>query len=472
MARSGRRRRRRSLFWGSFYLNPSIQYMITIASAIVLAGFVFSGFLLFRYADSEDLIARGKRQMAEGKVAWAAQTFQTLVNKYQDNYEGHLLLGQAYLELGEQRKAEQEFRIAADLKSDDDDGNAGPEVAMSKLAIARGEFEEAESLLLNAIKASNLSEKNLPPDVKEALFELYDTWGDRLMAQQADTEAGEGGQNYEAVSEKYEKALRYAYDYQMEERLKEKLTQVIDQHAKELADAKQYEDAIRELKKSIHYRYLPDTLIKIGSYYERTKHLDNAIEWYRKAFEADPNAISLQLTNVLLQKGRLLLDQKKNTEAQKYFAEAEQIGERAKLPPEVMYPVSVTEVQLGPDVDYDTGEFDARVNVKFANGGVRPLNFLIARAVYISGGRTITEVSEVVASPGKPLDGKGKKGSVRAISIAPMHKLNIHQLEKGQLVVKIFIAYSEGEDQEWKVKAIQEAVIKDSSIPDIFSQPV
>jgi tetratricopeptide (TPR) repeat protein len=465
MSRLGRRKRRRSFFWGSLYLNPSIQYMVTITSAIVLAGFVFSGFLLFRYADSEDLISRGKRQMSEGKVAWAAQTFQTLVNKYRDSYEGHLLLGQAYLELNEPRKAEQEFRLAASLKSGKD-GDQGPEVAMSKLAIAQGEFEKAEKLLIDTLRASKTSEKNIPPDVKEALFELYDTWGDKLMEQEGEAK------DYGAISRRYERALHYAYDYQLEERVKEKLTEVIDRYAKELADAKDYEEAIVQLKKSVRYRYLPDTLVKIGSYYERMNNLDQAIVWYKKAFEADPDAISLQLTNVLLKKGRILLDQKKNEEAQKYFKEAETISAQAKLPMDKIYPIKVAEVQLVPDVDYDTGEFDARVTVRFSNEGIRPLNFLVAKAVYMSGDQIITEVSDVVATPEKPMNAKGEKGNVRSITVSPKNKLNIHSLEKGQLMVKIYIAYSEGEDPQWTMKAIQETIIKNSDVPDIFSQPV
>ncbi len=459
MKRHKKRPRNRNAFVGAFYRNPAIQYATTVVSAIALAGFIFSGILLFRYADTADLISQGQRQMSEGKVALAARTFQILVNRHPESYEGHLLLGKAYLELDERRKAEQEFKIASSLKTRGRGiTGEGAEIAMSKLAIAQKDFNKAEDLLIKAYKKSPRDE-----ELQEALFELYETWGDTLSE--------EPNKDYNEIIKKYEKSLRYVDEYRLEEMVKEKLMGIIAVYTDELRVQKDHKKIIRLLSKSLKYQYLPDSMIQIAESYEKLNQLDDAIDWYRKAFDANPSVVSIRLTDVLVKRGRQLLDEKKPEEAQKYFDEADQISKLANIPLDTLYPVKATEVHMASVIDGETGEFEPKVNVKFVNEADRPLNFLLAKAVFLSGDEEVAVITETVATPEEPLGVKGSKAATRTLTLKPENKLNIHQLKKPQLQVRISVAYSEGPNQAWKVKALQEAAIKRPEPTSATSNP-
>lgn len=448
MSRFGRRRRQRKTFFGNFYQNPQVQYLTTIVSAIALAGFVFSGFLLFRFTDEEDLINRGRMQLAEGKVAWAAKTFQTLVSHHSDSYEGHLLLGQAYLQLDERRKAEQEFEIAASLKNKG--GDSAPEIALSKVAMAQGDFAKAEEILNKAYRR-NRKDK----DVRQAMFELYNQWGDTLN-EPAD-------KDYGLIVQKFQNALRYASDYQDQQGVEEKLVDAIHTYTDRLIAMKDYDTALHLLKVSLRFKYLPETLVQIADTYGKKNDLDASIDWYRKAFDANPNVIGLRFTNVLVQKGQQLMDQKKPDEAQKYFEEADKISQQAKVPLDNLYPVTVSSVKITSSFDAATGEFEPTVNVKLSNDASRDLGFLAVKAEFISGSDTVAQATEEAAGPGNPLPMKNSAApgkSVRTVTLKPDTPLNVHSLQGGKVTVKISIAYRDGKDAEWKVKSIQETTVR------------
>jgi tetratricopeptide (TPR) repeat protein len=457
MSKYGRRRRQRKFFLGNFYLNPSVQYLTTVVSAIALAGFVFSGFLLFRFTDEEDLINRGKMQLMEGKVAWAAKTFQTLVNHHRDSYEGHLLLGQAYLQLDERIKAEQEFELAASLKNKSGSDNA-PEIAMSKVAMAQGDFIKAEKILQQAWNRNRKDER-----VRQALFELYEQWGNTL----AEAEP----KDYATLIQKYQISLRYVNDYQAQQNVEEKLIDAIRTYTERLISMRDYPNAIQQLKVSLRFKYLPETLVQIAEAYGRMGKLDDSIDWYRRAFEVNPNVVGLRLTNVLTQKGQQLLDARKPDEAKQYFDEADKISQQAKVPLDELYPVSVSSVKIKNDMDEATGEFEPQVEVKLSNDSTRPLNFLAVKAEFISGDNVLSTSTEKVAGPDNPLSTKDKKSSsATSVTLKPDARLNIHALQGGKMTVKISIAYRDGNDAIWKLKSIQEAVVR-SSAPAESTEP-
>jgi tetratricopeptide (TPR) repeat protein len=459
MSKFGRRRRQRKVFWGQFYMNPNVQSLTTVVSAIALAGFVFSGFLLFRFTDEEDLINRGKVQLAEGKVAWAAKTFQTLVNHHRDSYEGHLLLGQAYLQLDERRKAEQEFELAASLKNRT--GDAAPDIALSKVAMAQGDFLRAEKLLFKAWRRSKGDK-----EVRQALFELYEHWGNVLSESDI--------KDYEKMVEKYEHALRYVNRYQDQQAVEERLIEAIQMYTDRLIAMKDYANAIHLLKLSLRYKYLPDTLVQIAETYNRMNQLDASIEWYRKAFDVNPNVIGLRLTNVLVQKGQQLVAEKKPEEAQQYFDEADDISKKAKVPLDTLYPVEVSRVQIDTNLDDATGEFEPSIDVRLTNDASRDLSFLAVKAEFIAGTDTvIATATEQAASPDDPLPMRDKPKNSRTVTLKPENKLNIHTLKGGKMTVKISIAYREGADAEWKVKSIQETTLRGATTPvTVPAQPV
>jgi tetratricopeptide (TPR) repeat protein len=446
MSRYGRRKR--GWYIGNLYINPTAQYTTTIVCAVIFAGFIFSGFLLFRYTDTDDLVSRGKRLMAEGKVALALKTFQTLVSNHPEHYEGHILLGQAYLDLGDRQKAEQEFRAATALKSDSISGQESI-VAMSKLSIARKEFELAENKLLKAYK-------DMPqdPSLKQALFELYERWAD---------DAVETHQDYALGIAKYERALRYVSEYHYEDKIKEKLIENITVYTDQLNDKRNFSEAVYMLKKSLRYRYLPDTLIEIAETYEKNKNTDEAIAWYRRAFDADPAIISIKLSNMLIRKGQELVEAKKPEEAEKYFAEAKKISTTANVPMDVVYPVKAKNIKVSSNPDFATGEFFPEVQMTLENGGNRPLSFLVVRATFYSTEKLLGETQQVVVNLDQPLSPKGKNGSSKSFTLAPEEKYNMSNLsDKKDLRVKIAIAYSQDASTQWKDIAIQETYVKRS----------
>ena len=462
MSKYSRRRRQRQIFLGNFYLNPSVQYLTTIISAIALAGFVFSGFLLFRFTDEEDLINRGKMQLMEGKVAWAAKTFQTLVSHHRDSYEGHLLLGQAYLQLDERRKAEQEFELAASLKQKVKD--AAPEIAMSKVAMAQNNFARSEDILTKAWR-KNREDAGL----KQALFELYEQWGNTLFEAEP--------KDYAQIIQKYQASLYYVNDYKAQQNVEERMIDAIRSYTDRLVAMGEYPTAIQQLKISLRYKYLPDTLVQIAEAYARMNQLDNSIVWFRKAFDVSPNVVGLRLTNVLVEKGQQLAKDKKPDEAKKYFDEADQISKDAKMPLDSLYPVSVASVKIENDLDSVTGEFEPTVSIKLSNDSSRDLNFLAVKAEFVSGNTTLGTATEQIANPDKPFTSKssktGKANSTASVSLKPNAKLNVHALQSGKLTVKISIAYRDGSEAVWKLKSIQEASISTGNLrPVLEAKPV
>ena len=292
---------------------------------------------------------------------------------------------------------------------------------------------------------------------------------------------------YPKVIAKYERALRYANDYRNEDTVKEKLIDCYTVYAGYLTDQKQDEQAIALMKKSLRYRYLPETLIEVASEYERIGNLDEAIVWYRKAFDANPSTISIRLTAVLMKKGRILLEEKKSEEAQRYFDEADQIGKKANLSLDEIYNVKIAEMQVVSNVDAETGAFTPKIKLRLENAGDRPINFMIVKAVVMAGDEEITEMTEVIASPDKPLlsptdvEGSVSRGkespTMASVVLKPKEKLNVHMFKRGQFKVVISTAYSEGPDQVWKIKTTQEAKIQklptdNGSDAPVPSQPV
>lgn len=485
MARSSRYRRRKRTWLGDVLANPKHQMMMTVIGAVVFSGFVFTGLLLFRYSAEEDLLSEGKRLMTEQKVATAKDTLEQLVNRYPKSYEGHLLLGKAYLALEESGAAEKEFKLAASLKSRKARSGLA-EIAMAQLAVVHKDYTSAEKILLTELKKAG--DKEPTKDLKEALFSLYNGWGDSfnkpLEAGLDNKEKDEESQKTAKDNKKtdapvdkeeekskktekririYERALKYADSFEQERRVTDKLTDIIDLRVEELNKQNKYKETIALLKKSVELRKQPETMLKLAYAYDKTDELDEAIKWYRKAYRARPDVISMQLSNALMKKAQKLKSEGKKKEADALISEAEAVVRKAKLPLDELYPVAVSDVSISSELDSVTGEMMPKVRVSLENEGQRSLNFLKVKAEFITGDELLTDVEKVVASEKDPMGASGEPNQKSSITLVPPTKLNIHLLKNNQLMVKILLAYDENENQEWKVKAIQEAVIKDEA---------
>ncbi len=463
MSKYSRRRRQRQFFLGNFYLNPSVQYLTTVISAIALAGFVFSGFLLFRFTDEEDLINRGKMQLMEGKVAWAEKTFEKLVSNHHDSYEGHLLLGQAYLQLDERRKAEQEFQLASSLKSPIGDNSS--RIALSKVAMAQGDYLKAEKILYNASKEALKKYNRNDVHISQAFYELYEQWGDTL------TEAEP--KDYPSIIRKYEFALRYVNEYPVQENIDQKLVDVLRSYTDKLLEMGDYPNAILQLKTSLRFGYNTDTLVQLAETYDRMNQIDDSINAYREAFKANPSVVGLRLTSVLVQKGQQLVATHKDKDAQAYFDEADQVSKQAKVPLDSLYPTSIGAVKIKTDIDEATGEFSPQVSLNVSNDSSRPLNFMAVKVEFFTGDTLLATTTTQVAGPDSPLDAKtANRKHATAVTVHPDNNLNIHSLQGDKMTVKISIAYRDGADTAWILKSIQDTTVRPPANTNAEPKPV
>ena len=442
--RNRKRLRRRNQLLAWLYNNPASQYIITIVSATILAGFIFSGVLVFRYADESDLIHRSQRLLAEGKASWAVQDLEKLVTRYEDSYNGYILLGKAYLELGEKTKAERAFMKAASLRSDDLEPYS-QEMAMSKLLIVQQKYDKAEQNLLLALRKDRDN-----PEIQESLYELYSDWGDSL--------ATKPEKRLEAIG-RFERAIRYAHRFDTENKIKDKLMIAIRQETDRLKGQGKTSEAIILLKKSLRFRYLPETLLELAEMHEGTNDLDSAIYWYRKAFDASPESISVKLTDMLVKKGRQFLDKKKPKVAERFFSEADRISNLAKIPKSVLFPVKLSGVQLVAKVNYDTGALSPAVKGQVTNYAERPLPFLIIRADFITNSRIIGSQTHVITEPDNPLAPQGNSKASKSFNITLGAPVDIATLSNQNLEVKLYTAYQEGDSTDWKLRTFRQVKV-------------
>ncbi len=461
--RSRRRRRHgRNFFFGSFYLNLGAQYTFTIAAAIVCAALVFIGMLTFRNTDESDLLARGRRLMAESKPKAAMDVLETLVSRYQNSYEGHIELGKVYLELDDPKKAKQQFSMAAAIRANHPDRSAA-EIAKSKLYIAQKNFEEGASQLQASFK------KN-PDDaeLREALFEVYQQWGMDLADNQKD---------YPEAIRKYRLALGYANDYELEDGLKTRMIEAMTVYARQLERDKKFDEALEVIESSLRYRYDSNTLLQVAEMYERNNNIDKAIIWYRKAFDANPEEISIKLSDMLIRKGKQLLADNKTEAAEGFFDEADRIIRSANISPDKLYPVEISYLKITPKIDYETGMLSTTVDVKFLNKSHRPLEFMSARVEFVSGDAVVSEDVKVVATPEDPMpreipskDKNKPSQGERGVTFKP-DSINIHALNGNVLRVKVSIAYSQGSNPDWHTKGLQEIKIEGKISPAPGGEP-
>lgn len=441
---------------------PRVQLVAIVLLALGLAGLVFSGFLLVQYSDTQDLLSRGKSYMQEGKIAWATRTFQTLVNKQPENYDARVWLGQAYLEMGDTRKAEQEFQVATVIRNSHtgEEGNAVASaeserlqrLALARLYASRGKFSEAENTLTTLLEA-NQNE----PEIKQALFDLYVTWGRQL--EEKDKLPLE-------VIGKYEEALEYAIDYPQESQLKETIVDTLLAEAKRkmptssTRSMQAYDASLGLLKRALKQQYTAETLIALGHLYEQAGQLDKAITWYRKAFQLEPTVISIQLFSVLQQKAQALQAKGKDGEAQRYFDEAKHISQLSQMKPEMLYPVELQKLHISPSKwEPETGRFTPVISGTVANKGVHQVAYLDIKAELYLDDQLFTVVTKHLVDNKDLLKPQGKSGSFQGFKLFPEESLSAYQVQNDALKVKLYVAYTPTEPRDWVLKAVHEGEV-------------
>ncbi len=455
MFRQGSRRRYRRGLWPVisriFYIHPQKQYMLIVISAIIMAAAVFMGLFRFRTADQGDMLLRGNWYIKQGKAALAVKEFEQLTRRHRDNYEAHLALGKAYMEVDEEEKAAKEFRIASRLRAKNPK-ESGAHVALSRMMIAQGNYQDAERQLFQAYKAREQNKKD--PELLMAMVDLYEDWGDYYMEKDAP--------DYEKAFLKYSAGLRYVRTYNQQKPLQEKLVRTADHLSGQYDNNKDYNKAIAVLKRALQYDPSADNHIKVAEMYEKKEDLDKAIDWYRKAYELDPRIISLKLSNMLMKKGRELNEAHLAKEAEKYFAEAKRINETVKLPHDTLYPVKAVNVKLDYKVNADAFSLVPTVVYDIKNDGSYPINFMATRVYFMTGNDKLADANKVIANSNDPLAPRGEPKGARRVELTPASAIPLEDLEKGQLRVQIFVSYTRDENTKWYEVKNAETVVAEA----------
>jgi tetratricopeptide (TPR) repeat protein len=432
-------------------MDPRWHYLVIIVSALGFAALLFSGFLMFRFLDTQDLLQHGKQLLAEGKVARAVEVLDQLVKADPNHYEGHVRLGQAYLELGDKRRAEQEFKVASLLKAE---MTAPLPKALIQEALAQG---GAQSSLL-----------------QEALYDLYTLWGNYLLSK---PDAGKK-ESLQPAIDAFGQAVHYAPSYYLETQAKDKLTLAVGQEIKRLSAKQADSPAVGQLLETLlKYNYSADTLLKLVQWHEARHDTEAAIRWARKAFELSPSSMSLKFSNLLIMRGHELAKEQKPEQAQTFYHEAERIGQLAHLRYDQLFPVAVQQVAIHlEDTDHVTGRFTPDVRLTLANESQRPLDFLAVKVEFYKGDKKLETVTKAVITPSSPLPAKDvptpsqptkpkqaaspaastSRVHIKTVSLAPAKPFYLHQLSHGALTMKVSIAYSEGEEHVWYLKTLRE----------------
>ncbi len=433
MRRPYRRRSRRGL-WPLInrlvYIHPQKQYILMMSSAILMAALIFSGILLFRQSDQGDLMRRGQWLMKQGKVALAAGQFERLVHLNPKSYRGHLALGNAYMEINEPEKAAREFRIASQLRA----GNlreSGAHVAISRLMIVQGKYQDAEKQLQQAYQAQEKNRKD--PDLLAAMVELYETWGDSFLDSKPP--------NYEQAFLKYANALRYVKSVDEQQPVEQKLVKAASFLSDQYVSNKQFDKAIAVLRYALHFENTADNNVAIAWVYEQKDDLDNAIIWYRKAYQLDPKGISLKLASMLVRKGRELMDAHQPKDAERYFGEAQTINETVKLPSDALFPVKANDLVLSYTVNPVSFDLVPQVEFSIANGGSYPINYLTVRVLFLTGDEKLADLQQIAATRSDPLGARGEFKGSKALEFKAPTSIPLEDLEHGKLKVKIMVSY-------------------------------
>ncbi len=446
MFRRPLRRRSRRAFWPIlsrvFYINPQKQYMLIVISAIAMATLVFSGLLLFRQSDHGDLMTRGKWLMRQGKVALAVKDFESLVRQYPKSYDGHLELGKAYMAIDESEKAAKEFQYASLLRAKNLK-ESGAHVAISRMMVAQGNYQDAEKQLFQAYKARPENRKD--KELLSALTDLYEEWGDFYMAKSPPDVVN--------AFPKYVAALRYVRDFEDQRPLEDKLHSTAEHLADHYSNLKEYDQAIAVLKTSLKHGMRPNTLVSIAALYEKRADLDKAIYWYRKAYEQDPKIISIKLSTILVQKGRELNELHRPDEAQKYFEEAAHINETVKLPLDTLYPVGASNVQLTYQINPSTVDMQPTAKFNINNDSSYPIQYLRVKAFFLTGEKDqdekLGDAMQVIATDKNPLAPKGEPRGTRPVEMQPGVTIPLEDLDAGKLRLKVMVTYSDDTNAKW-----------------------
>jgi Tfp pilus assembly protein PilF len=429
----------RPLSWRNYGMNPQLQAIVTIVAALLLAGLVFSGALLFEYTNHEELLNNGKQLMMEGKVAWAADHFKKIIEQDASHYEAHLRLGQVLLELGEVEQAEHEFETAMAIKL-----NIAPQarttqqntlisIASAKLSMIKKQWIEAENTLIYAYEKQP---KNL--ELKEALWVLYQQWGQAAFTnKQLDVAINQWGHALDFVGRYKQEEETQAW---LAKGLKLAYEQLEERHASPQERLTFIETALRK-----HYSY--KLLLKKANIYEHELHQPAlALAAYRQAYQAQPQTVGLKFLTQLDMANQTALLAGNNTLAKQLTEESQWVKQTIKqqAPAGQQITVHIASIERTAE-DPETTEWEPKIVLTLRNQSGQTLPYLKIKVLLSSNRQLLCSVTQEIFPA-------LKIGETRQLTLLPQQRYLMYKLTKGQVEGEVLLTLDEDAPITWILK--------------------
>ncbi len=438
-------------------MGPGLQLMLTVLAAIVLSGMVFSGLLVFRHSDYDDLMTRGQHLVAEGKVARAATIYERVLKQYGESYPVYLALGKAYLAMDAPEKARAVLESALALKPND--GGLEALMVKSQLLVIGKDYKAATELLSARLEVVTKEDPGWKP-LRVALADGYSLWGDSLREQSKLDEA----------LTKYKEALAVAGAYTQEQAIEKDIADVALQLSEQYVTDKNPKGLIKALTPILELTGEPTLMVRMADAYQETGELDKAITWYRRAYDAEPETIQIKLSQAMLARGQELLDKGKSKEAAPYFSEAESLLTTTISEDEAMatlYPVEIDNFQVIPNLNRSALLLQPSAKITVKSQSYKPINDLRVRFLVRSESAVLAENVVQLATDEKPLALMGKSGSSRSVTMGVPKAIQLDASKDQVLALQVAVAY--GSEGHWHTKAVQQLKIQaptQAPVPD------
>ena len=104
-------------------------------------------------AEAREALTRGREALSKKSYPLAVEQLQKAIAAYPPFYEAHLLLGTAFVDEREWKKAEGEFQSALDLKT----SSAAATLSLGEVYWRQNRYDEAEKTLLEGLKLDDKS---------------------------------------------------------------------------------------------------------------------------------------------------------------------------------------------------------------------------------------------------------------------------------------------------------------------------
>ena len=290
---------RNTVFYRLLQVITRHQTILITLSSIALISFVYSGWLLYRQYDTTDTLKQGQWLLKQGKVSLALQNFRTLVARHPNIYEGYFAMGKAYLELDDPARAAAAFNQFIRLNQGDSRQHIPIQVAMAAFLMTRQDYAKAEAKLLAADAQAKKEHLKYQPLI-DSLRELYTDWGDAEMIK-------ETLPAYETAFTDYAKANNYTQNRVQQESVKRKIIDVSEKILSIYQLNQETDKSLALLQKTLQYDPSPENMLAMGEIYESQGKVDDAMAWYKSAYERNPDEAAERLANILMTEGRRLL---------------------------------------------------------------------------------------------------------------------------------------------------------------------